>query len=158
MVLDLGAGEGKQAKHMIELGVRVIAVDRNIPKEKDESITWKNLPIQEWLVRLHDNDLFDAILARNVLQFLDKTLIEIELLPILSKHLKKGGIFAIETFYDEPVPPFEHAFNSLWNSDELKKNFIGWDIITSEMEKEHTTDLSGRLRGFYKTGLLMKKP
>ncbi len=157
VVLDLGAGEGKQARHMKELGVKVVAVDSKTPKEKDDSISWNILPIQEWVIQLNETDVFDAILARNIFQFFDKNMVEKELIPILSKHLKTGGILAIETFYDEPVPPFDRPFNSLWDEEELKKNFIGWEIISSGMEKEHTTDLSGSFRDFYKTGLLVKK-
>ena len=157
-ILDLGAGEGNQAKRMVELGMTVVAVDKKSPKEKDEQISWNIMPVEDWVVTLSDNDLFDAILARNSLQFFDKTTVEKELLPILSKHLKSGGLFEIETFYKEPIPPFANAFKSLWTVDELTKNFGDWEVIASDMRKENTTDLSGNLRDFYTTGLLLRKP
>ena len=157
-VLDLGAGEGKQAKQMIELGAKVIAVDRKAPKEMDEAISWNTSLVEEWVADLSNNDIFDAILARNSLQFFDKDIVRNELLPILSNHLKSGGLFEIETFYKEPVPPFDHPFKSLWTEDELRESFVDWKVVASEMGEENTTDLSGKLRDFYKTGLLVKKP
>lgn len=157
-VLDLGAGEGKQAKHMAGLGMKITAVDRKPPKEKYASISWNTLPIQEWMVKLSDDDFFDAILARNSLQSFEKPMVQGELFPILSRCLKSGGLFAIETFYKEPVPPFDHPFKSLWDETELKRSFAGWEVIASETQEEHTPDLSGRPRDFYKTGLLVRKP
>ena len=158
VVLDLGAGDGKQAKRMTELGAKVIAVDRKPPKEADPSISWNILPIEEWVVKLSDNDTFDAILARNILQFFDKNMAVEELLPILSKHLKSGGLLAIETFSQEPVPPFERPFKSLWTEDELKNNFTGWEILSSQMQMQNALDLAGRPRDFYRTVLLARKP
>jgi len=157
-VLDLGAGEGKQAEHMAKLGMKVIAVDRKPSKKKDASISWNTLPIQEWMAKFSNDDFFDAVLARNSLQSFEKAVVQGELLPILSNHLKSGGLFAIETFYKEPVPPFDHPFKSLWNETELKKSFAGWEVIASEMQEEHVPDLSGRPRDFYKTGLLVRRP
>lgn len=157
-VLDLGAGEGKQAKQMLEFGVKVVAVDKKEPKEKDGAISWNVSPIEEWIIHLAEEDFFDAILARNSLQFFDKAIVENKLLPTLSKHLKSGGLFEIETFFKEPEPPFANPFRSLWTEDELKKIFIGWEVIASEIGKENTTDLNGQLRDFYKTCLLFRKP
>jgi len=157
-VLDLGAGEGKQAKQMTDLGMKVTAVDSKKPQEQDPAVSWNVLPIQEWIITLSNNDIFDAILARNSLQFFKKDMAQDELFPILSKHLKSGGLLAIETFYKDPEPPFERPFWSYWDEDELKMNFVGWEIIQSGMGKENNPDLAGRLKDFYKTWILVKKP
>ena len=158
VILDLGAGAGRQAKFMTGLGARVIAVDSQEPKEGGDLVVWNILSIEEWVVQLNEDDVFDAILARNIFQFFTREIIEKKLFPILSKHLKSGGFFAIETFHKEPVPAFEHSFSSLWSVEDLKKNFVGWEVIASAMEEENTTDLSGNLRDFYTTSLLLKKP
>lgn len=157
-VLDFGAGQGRQVKQMTELGMKVMAVDNKQPTEQTTSIEWKILSIQEWIVRLSENDIFDAILARNILQFFTKEKVQQELLPVLSKHLKSGGIFAIQTFYKDPEPPFERPFWSYWNEDELKANFTDWEIIVSVMHKENNPDTTGKPRDFYKTELLLRKP
>lgn len=157
-ILDLGAGAGKQAAEMVRLGAKVLAVDNKEPPERGDGVEWNILPIQEWIMDITEDQQFDAILTRNVLQFFKKDLVVEELLPILSRHLKSGGLFALETFYQDPDPPFERPFWSYWNEDELKTNFSGWEVVVSMMRKENGPDSNGKLRIFYKTGLIVKRP
>lgn len=157
-VLDLGAGSGKQAAKLVELGANVLAVDRREPPEHNSGIEWVISPIGEWIVHIPESTRFDAIIARNVIQFFEKGFVVKKLLPVLSEHLKNGGVFAIETFYEGPTPPFEQSFLSYWTKDELKENFPGWEIVVSEMKKEKGHDLTGNTREFSRTGLIVRKP
>lgn len=45
-VLDLGAGQGIQARRFLEAGATVVAVDRTIPKAPDRNIEWKEIAIR----------------------------------------------------------------------------------------------------------------
>ena len=156
-VLDLGAGEGKQAKIITGLGATVVAVDIKSPKVNIPLVTWNTLSIEEWIKRPFDNNPFDAVLARNIFQFFEKEYLKGVLVPGLSERLKSEGLIAVETFYKEPDPPFERPFKSFWNETEIKEIFQGWKIVASETEDGPGLDLSGKMRDFFRTGFLAQK-
>ena len=154
-VLDLGAGQGKQAKKALELGTQVIAIDRDEPMSRDPAIQWHIEPIEQWInsAEIHS---FNAVLVRNVIQFFDKKFVADTLLPKLKTLAKEKGVVAIETFYRNPEPPFEKDFLSYWTKDELENNFADWEIIYSTMYAADGKDLGGQDRRFYRTNLIAK--
>src|SRR5690606_17821614 len=64
-----------------------------------ETVEWLQLDLNGPLPQL-PADSFDAILARNVIQFLEREQFTDKLLPWIHSLLKTGGILAIETFWD----------------------------------------------------------
>jgi 2-polyprenyl-3-methyl-5-hydroxy-6-metoxy-1,4-benzoquinol methylase len=155
-VLDLGAGEGRQAEEMAKMGAKVIAVDRREPSAKHPNIEWAIQPIEEWVKTLDPSLMFDAIHARNIIQFFPYEWTLGTLIPLLQSHLKPGGFMSIETFYKNPVPPFERPFSSLYSLDDLSPLFADWNTIHSSMEEIDTHDLQGFPRHFFGTSLLVQ--
>ena len=127
-VLDLGAGSGDFSQMFADKGAIVTAVDSKIPVDLGESIIPKKMKIEEFIA--HENDeRYDLIFLRNILQFLDKQWVFDVLLPWFQGHLNTGGIIGIETFYQEPEPAFDHPMRSLYSAPELSGHFLSWQEI-----------------------------
>ena len=106
----------------------------------------------------HENDeRYDLIFLRNILQFLDKQWVFDVLFPWFQGHLNTGGIIGIETFYQEPEPPFGHPMRSLYSAQELSGHFLSWQEIYLEQYDHSGPDLSGITRHFYTSDILVKK-
>ncbi len=154
-VLDLGAGKGEQALRMAELGCQVVAVDRNPGTLTHPNITWRIQTIGDWVQNSGDAK-FDAVLMKNVLQFITRDWVTTTLFPTLMPLLNPGAVIGIETFYQPPEPPF--AISSCWTADELVtllNNFCA--ILQKQQTEKIGPDLRGTTRHFYLTQILAQK-
>ena len=72
-VLDLGCGKGAATLELARQGFSVLAVDQQNRMLVDhDNITFIQEEIISWLRRLSPNAMFDGILMRNLLQFMDE--------------------------------------------------------------------------------------
>jgi len=147
-VLDLGAGEGRQADKFLEAGASIVAVDIKKPKKLNQKIIWKQSLVEEFILSSDFNDVYDVIFMQNVIQFLDKKLVLTILIPALQKHLSKNGIIAIRTFYKNPL--------SLYQSNALLSVFKGWEVLFARQFKYNGLGLDGVKRRFYLGDLIVK--
>jgi len=155
-VLDLGAGEGKQVEKFLEAGASVVAVDIKKPAKLNQKIIWKQLSVEEFILSLGSNDVYDVIFMQNVIQFLDKKLVLTILIPALQKHLSKNGIIAIRTFYKNPIPSFNKHTLSLYQNNVLLLAFKGWKVLFARQFKYNGLGLDGVKRHFYLGDLIVK--
>lgn len=79
------------------------------------------------------------------------------LFPWLEEHVKNNGIVGIETFYQDPKPPFDHAMRSLYTIKELTQHFVSWQELYAKEFDQDNLDLRGTLRHFYYSDLIVKK-
>lgn len=157
-VLDLGAGAGHQAITFRDAGMKVTAVDIQLPKSLPEDINWVEAKGEEYLESLADTVKFEAIFMRNILQFFDREWTEKQLPTLLATHLSPVGPTVINTFYKDPNPPFDHPFRSLYTVQELERLFAGWTIELAEQFEKDGLDLSGHPRHFFITQLVASRP
>lgn len=155
-VLDLGAGEGKFTQMFLERGAIVTAVDTQPPAFQDAKLTVKKMKIEDFCAS-KGNEHYDLAFARNVIQFLDKSWVYETLFPWIDKHLVKGGIVAIETFYQDPEPPFDHSMTSLYTLKELTSYFVTWKEIYAEEYSHLDFDMSGQTRKFFISSLIVQR-
>jgi len=155
-VLDLGAGEGKFTQMFFERGAIVTAVDMQPPTFHNVALIVKKMKIEDFCAS-EENEHYDLIFARNVIQFLDKLWVFETLFPWMNKHLAPGGIVAIETFYQEPEPPFGHNMISLYTLKELISNFMTWKEIDARENDYFGLDMSGQKRRFFVSSLIVQK-
>lgn len=139
VMLDLGAGEGRAAKFAASQGFQAIAVDLkpgNIP-----GVTWLQEPVEGYGWEKYGP--FRLILARNVLQFLEKKE-GLKLVQRARELLKPGGVLIIETFTKQPEPPFPTDLTFYQAKDFLHAN------EQAEVTVEGS-DLEGKPRKFHLT-------
>jgi 2-polyprenyl-3-methyl-5-hydroxy-6-metoxy-1,4-benzoquinol methylase len=156
-VLDLGAGEGKQAEIFFKAGLSVMAVDKKKPKKQNKNIFWKQSSVEEFILSSDFNDIYNVIFMQNVIQFLDKKWTLTILIPALQKHLTKKGIIAIRTFYKNPIPQFHGKPISLYKSNTLSPLFKEWKILLGKQWQHNGQGLDGINRCFYLTDLIVKR-
>ena len=155
-ILDMGAGIGTFSQMFADKGALVTAVDIKIREGLDENIASKKLKVEEFVMH-NSNDIYDVAFMRNILQFLDKEWVFEILFPWLDEHLTRGGVVGIETFYKEPMPPFDHALRSLYTIRELAEHFLLWQELYSEQYEEYGPDMSGNFRQFFLSDLIVRK-
>lgn len=156
-VVDLGAGDGKFATKLADLGDNVIAVDRKEPAERQPDIEWVVKPIDDWYQNLPADFVADAYLLKNVLQFLEKRFVFDVLLPGLAIRLSPGGVIGIETFGQPSDPPFKNQ-SSFYTTKELLVPFSGWEVVMEEGTREDAKDMNGNPRRFFMTRIIVRKP
>jgi len=160
-VLDLGAGEGKFAQMFLDCGATVTAVDMKPPAFQDPALIVKKIKIEDFCAS-EEGEQYDLVFARNVIQFLDKSWVYETLFSWIDKHLVKGGIIAIETFYQDPEPAFAHPMRSLWTLPELTSFLMNeTQLYAKELyakQFDHIGfDMSGQTRKFFVTSLIAQK-
>jgi len=155
-VLDLGAGDGKFAHMFSECGAIVTVVDTQAPKFQDAKITVKKMKIEDFCA-INGTGHYDLIFARNVIQFLDKNWVFETLFPWMDRHSTQQGIIAIETFYQDPKPPFKHFMRSLYTLQELTEYFIMWKELYTKEYSHNGLDISGQTRKFFVSSLIVQK-
>lgn len=155
-VLDLGAGNGTFAQIFVERGARVTVVDISIRKITDPSVTTKKMRVEDF-VEIEQTGKFGLIFARNILQFLDKPWVFETLFPWLDDHLSSAGVIAVETFYQDPEPPFDHPMRSLYTLQELTTHFISWEELLARQYEHRSLDMSGHERTFFTTDMIVRK-
>ena len=156
-VLDLGAGVGDFARMFVEHGAKVTAVDPIVMTQPDPNIKTKPMRIEDFYNE-HNSDQYDLIFARNILQFLDKNWVFATLFPWLEGHLTPNGIIAIETFYQNPNPPFDQPMRSLYTLQELTAHFMSWSEIFAREYNHQGLDMSGQSRQFFISSLIVRRP
>lgn len=152
----MGAGEGKFAQMFVERGASVTAVDIKVPALPDTSITAKRMRI-EGFVSTTGHDRYDLIFARNILQFLDKPWVFETLWPWVDEHVAEQGIIGIETFYQDPEPPFDHLMRSLYTMEELTTHYMTWTELYAREYSYLGLDMSGQTRKFFVSSLIVRK-
>jgi len=70
--------------------------------------------------------------------------------------LQKGGIVGIETFYNNPKPPFDHPMNSLYTVQELVDHLQKWEEIFLKQYEQYRPDMAGKERKFYLSNLIVR--
>ena len=142
-VLDLGAGEGKNAVYLANLGAKVTAVDvspialARFEMQPDfqassSNITRINSDILE--IRYSDRQ-FDLIIAYGILHCLSSSVEIRTFVDTIKKWLKPKGYFIGATFTNEIPPPSFQSYldiESFLDPGELQDMFKGWQIIKTE--------------------------
>lgn len=155
-VLDLGAGGGDFVRMFVDRGARVTAVDPRIPEIQDVMINSKRMEIEEFCAA-ENPDRYDLIFARNVIQFLDKNWTLENLFPWMEEHTSQQGIIAIETFYKDPEPPFDHPMRALYTLGELMNYFMPWKDIHAREYSHQGLDMNGQARKFFVSSLIVQR-
>jgi 2-polyprenyl-3-methyl-5-hydroxy-6-metoxy-1,4-benzoquinol methylase len=155
-VLDLGAGDGKFAQMFVERGAKVTAVDTRPMNINDAMIVPKQMTI-EYFCATENKEHFDLIFVRNAIQFLDKNWTLETFLPWMEERCSDKGIIVIETFYQDPEPPFDHPMRSLYTLKELTGFFMSWNELFAREYDHVGLDLSGNTRKFFITSLIVQK-
>ena len=154
-ILDLGAGIGTYSEMFADRDALVTAVDKHIPNQIGDNITCVRMTAEKFITQ--DEHIYDGAFFRNIMQFFDKTWTFEHLFPWLGNHLKPGGVIAIETFYQEPNPPFDHPLASLYTMQELQQYFGSWQEIYARHYEHKGSDMSGRNRQFYISDLIIRR-
>jgi len=146
-VLDLGAGEGKQAMQFSKLGFDVTAVDKKATKTIQYGIKWHQSNVEDFLSTVSDK--YDLIFAKNLLQFLDKGYVRTDFVETIEKIMGDQGIVAIQTFYKSPEPDFDKSCSSYYSSHNLQDIFLDFDVLYINQWDGVRSDLRGIKRHFY---------
>jgi SAM-dependent methyltransferase len=124
--LELACGGGRHTLYLSNLGFKVDAVD--ISKVALDSLREKiDIDMVSLIEADLDHfspeaDLYDLIVMSN---FLDR-----ELIKRSCKALKRGGVFFVETYMDDPNNEKRNSNpNFLLKKDELKEIFDGFEIL-----------------------------
>ncbi|MEK7584489.1 MAG: methyltransferase domain-containing protein [Patescibacteria group bacterium] len=155
-VLDLGTGSGEFSQMFADRGARVTAVDVRMPDDLDDAIVPKKMSVQDFIAETKDEQ-YDEIFLRNIIQFLDKQWVLDSLVPWLQDHVRAGGVVGIQTFYEEPRPPFDHPRKSLYSLEELAVAFPTWPELYREEREREGPDMEGNIRRFFIASLIVKK-
>lgn len=138
-LVDLGAGEGRDAVFFAEYGFDVHAVDispaglekaNRLAAENGVSVT----TIQADLNDFELTDPMDVVFSSGALQFIHP-----EVRPRQFEHFKTmtkpGGLHAMFAFVDHPDVPQapDHTEDQyLFERDELQRYYAGWETLVSE--------------------------
>lgn len=156
-VLDLGAGDGFFSRECLSRGASVVAVDRVDPPFQDPAIEWHTMDVRDYIDRLSPTDMFDLIYTRNLIQFLNSSWAHETLIPALKRQTKRGGVIAVQTFYQDPEPQFEKRVSSLYPVAELKVDFSDWKIIHEAEYTRVGPDMAGEQRKFFLAEIIARK-
>ena len=159
-LLDLGAGpKALQSVRFAAAGHRVVAIDQNPAQIDIVNFDWRTADIGDWLQRAAGNELFDAVLARNSLQFNAADRVTKIIAPCIDSVLKPGGLVAMQSFFQPPDPPFApDRIMSYWKAEKLVDLFQGYDIISARDVVTNRPDMRGVMRRFSLSEALLKNP
>jgi len=141
--LDVGAGAGRDTKHLLRLGWRVTAIDAS-PSAAE---ALRSLPLQHNLrvvVSAAEDfapDTYDLVNAQFSLPFIARQHFD-ETVRRLRDSVRPGGVMAATFFgtHDEwNVPGSQQTFST---RSDIERLFAGWDVIDlTEAEADgHTAD------------------
>lgn len=142
-VLDLGAGEGKNAVFLAAKGANVKAIDispialSRFNQQPDYSVGYMNIDtICDDISNLDFKDKsFDIIVAYGILHCLS-SVFEIEnYIYKLKKWIAPNGYFICVTFTDELLPPESQSYldyESFLKQGRLEELFVDWKILEIE--------------------------
>ncbi|MDD4437680.1 MAG: class I SAM-dependent methyltransferase [Tissierellia bacterium] len=160
-VLDLGAGEGKNAVYLASKGANVLGVDispialSRFNKQPNYFTAKENIHIECKNIRecSFDKESFDLVVAYGIFHCLSSRTEIAEYISTAKSWIKKNGYFIIVTFTDEIAPPDLQSYleyESFLKKGELESFFEGWKILekengiitethpTSKIEHEHS--------------------
>ncbi|MEZ4210119.1 MAG: class I SAM-dependent methyltransferase [Patescibacteria group bacterium] len=155
-VVDLGSGPGIYAKKLLDLGHQVIAVDKKIVLDIP-GIDFRHQSVQDFIINLPPDFKADGWLLKNVIQFIDKKYVLNTLIPTIKNHTNPNGIIAVETFFKDPEPAFDHPFTSYYHLTDLTPLLLDWDIQYLKEEVSENKDMNGTIRSFAIISLLVRK-
>lgn len=130
IALDIGAGQGRNSKYLLDAGFHVVAIDNSpVACQQLSGLGYRDIEIINTdIFNFHfELNKYDLILFINVLHFLDKDK-AITILNRVKKSLKPSGIITISILLD----------NGKFKNDELKTFFANnnYEIIEySEINK-----------------------
>lgn len=156
-VLDLGAGDGWFSRECVARLALVTAVDTQPAVTPHPQIDWDVTNVKDYLERLPAIEMFDVIFSRNLVQFLDTDWVKETMFPMLLKHLSPNGVIAIQTFYQDPEPPFESKVTSLFTLSGLKDVLLPTKILNERQFSETSPDMNGVTRTFFVTNIIAQK-
>jgi 2-polyprenyl-3-methyl-5-hydroxy-6-metoxy-1,4-benzoquinol methylase len=142
-VLDLGAGEGKNAVFLAAKGANVKAIDispialSRFNQQPNYSAGHMNIDtICDNISNLDfKDDSFDIIVAYGILHCLSSVLEVENYIHKLKKWIAPNGYFICVTFTDELLPPDSQSYldyESFLKQGELEKLFANWKILEVE--------------------------
>lgn len=142
-VLDLGAGEGKNAVYLASKGAKVIAVDisdialSRFNKQPNFNLYKNNITIIQKDIRslYFEKDEFDLIVAYGIFHALDNIHEIYQLFDESIKWLNTGGYYIIATFTDKIPPPSIQnylEYSSFLNYNKFIKYISKYEIIKEE--------------------------
>lgn len=138
-LIDLGAGEGRDAVFFAEQGVEVVAVDISpvglakadrLAEERGVEITTIVADINE----LELSGPMDVVFSSGAVQFF-RPAVRRRQFERFQRMTKPGGLHAIFAFVDHPdVPPAPDTTDDqyLFGRDELQSYYRGWELLCSE--------------------------
>lgn len=147
-VLDVGAGDGRFSKLLAEHFVYVDAIepDREV-QPLPISVIVNRCSLEDWFGRRSSWSLYDAVLVKNVLQFMDHDMAIRQAMPMLMGLVGAGGLLGIETFYAEPSPLFEgQPHPGIFSQEEIVGLFRrdqAWHEPEFELSTEQRDDVDG---------------
>ncbi len=159
-VLDLGAGDGviSQAFPRLRPKIQYTGVDV-LPRPADlpADAVWHQMRIEAW----HDwsCEMYDFVIVRNALQFLDRRFVLDELIPDLTRRVPPGGHIALSTFSDPPEPESDLGWRSLYCLRDFVGLFTSWRTILSVQEPlVGRTRQDSTMRVWHTVQLIMEHP
>jgi 2-polyprenyl-3-methyl-5-hydroxy-6-metoxy-1,4-benzoquinol methylase len=151
-VLDLGAGEGKNAVYLAKQGAYVTAVDTSEVALSRFSLQphfdtgMHNLKlIKADMTTLHFEQTFDIVIAYGVLHCLSSKAEVYDMLGRIKSWIKPGGYFVGATFTDVIPPPTVQEyleFGSFLSIGDLERCFEDCEILRCEygiIKETHST-------------------
>lgn len=160
-VLDLGAGEGKNAVYLANKGADVLGIDispialSRFEKQPNYSSVKENISTECKNIRecFFEKESFDLVVAYGIFHCLSSRNEIADYISKAKSWIKKDGYFIIVTFTDEIAPPDLQSYleyESFLQHGELESFFYDWRILeiendiitevhpTSEKEHEHS--------------------
>ena len=156
-VLDIGAGEGRNAIYLAKRNFDVLALD--ISKAAIEKLKMlaerENCSVRkvtEDILKFHTNEKFDVVLCIAVLNIFSKE----DAYNVIEKmkfFTKPNGLNLITVFTDKGI---KHKNFSFFNKKELRDRYKDWNILKCEYYTKY--EIHHRPHRHHICALLAKKP
>ena len=153
-ILDIGAGEGKNAVYLASLGGYVTAIDSSsvalsrFRLQPMYDLCKDNIKIICGDVRefTYDKEAYDLIVCYGLLHSLDNSAQVYHLIDNIKKTLRESGYLVIVTFTNLMPPPKNQeylSYDAFVDKDEFLSCFEGYSVLFCEEEtikESHPTD------------------
>jgi tellurite methyltransferase len=138
-VLDIGAGDGRNATYLAEKGFTVTAIDKNPDLVKLIQPT-RNLEVANAnLLEYQFQPQYDNIICNFVLHLV----LSRHALPLIQKiqnHTVTGGVNVISAFLEEGDFDISDSKAYWFKHEELKELYRGWEILNYEETSMRTME------------------
>ena len=132
-VLDLGAGNGRNAFYLANQGFNVVAVD--VDEERIEELKRKSdleskkvVVVESDINAFHPTQQFDVVLCTMVLHFLSPDNVK-SMIEKMKEWTKKGG-YNVVTAYSDKNESGKRPY--LFGRNELRDYYKGWNVLSYE--------------------------